>query len=118
MKDFEHQLQVAIINYCKFNRIPVFAIPNGGHRFYSVAVKLKKEGVMPGVADLFIYKPNKNYSGLFVEVKFGKNKQSEHQKEFEKKVLNFGYQYKLVYCLEDFINIWDEYRTDTISIKD
>jgi len=117
MKDFEHQIQVAIVNYCKYNRIPIFAIPNGGHRYYSVAIKLKKEGVVSGVADLFVYQPMNQYSGLFIEVKYEYNKQSENQKVFEKNVKQLGYQYKLVYSLDDFIKVWDEYRTNEISEK-
>lgn len=118
MKQEEHKIQVAIVNYCKYNRIPIFAIPNGGHRYYSVAIKLKKEGVVSGVADLFIYQPNNQFNGLFIEVKYGKNKQSENQKIFEKNVLQFGYQYKLVYSLEEFILIYNEYRTKSLPVKD
>ena len=32
----------------------IFAIPNGGLRFKSQALKLKVEGVVPGIPDLFI----------------------------------------------------------------
>ena len=117
MKQEEHKIQVAIVNYCKYNRIPIFAIPNGGHRYYSVAIKLKKEGVVSGVADLFIYQPNNQYSGLFIEVKYGYNKQSENQKIFEKNVKELGYQYKLVYSLDEFIEVYGEYRTNGIPKK-
>jgi len=115
MKQDEHFLQVAIVNYCKYNQIPIFAIPNGGHRYISVARKLKAEGVMSGVADLFVFCANDHYHGLFIEVKVGYNKQSDTQKDFEKKVLRLGYLYKVVYSLDEFIEIWDEYRINRIS---
>lgn len=117
MKQDEHFLQVAIVNYCKYKGIPIFAIPNGGHRYISVARKLKAEGVMSGVADLFVFCANDHHHGLFIEVKVGYNKQSDTQKEFEKKVLGFKYLYKVVYSLKEFIEIWDEYRINGISEK-
>ncbi len=104
MRDFEHQLQVVLCKYMDYNKIPYFAIPNGGVRNLTTAKKLKAEGVKAGVSDLFIYIPTKNYAGLFVEVKYGKNKQSEYQIDFQKKVEVRGYKYILVYSLQDLVD--------------
>lgn len=38
----------------KFPGVLIYAIPNGGHRAHSVALRLKAEGVVPGVPDLHI----------------------------------------------------------------
>lgn len=38
----------------KFPSVLIYAIPNGGHRAHSVALRLKAEGVVPGVPDLHI----------------------------------------------------------------
>ena len=38
----------------KFPNVLCFHIPNGGRRSIKTAIRLKKEGVVPGVPDLFI----------------------------------------------------------------
>lgn len=104
MKSLEHDLQVVLCKYMDLKKIPYFSIPNGGKRNLITAKKLKAEGVKAGVSDLFIYLPASGYHGLFVEVKYGKNKQQQSQIEFQSKVEKNGYKYILVYSLEDLIN--------------
>ncbi len=65
----EHDQQVAVVDWCDLNGIPVFAIPNGGMRCKRTAAMLKAEGVKAGVPDLFIPLPKGGYAGLFVEMK-------------------------------------------------
>jgi len=52
----EHQHQVGFVNWfrARFPRVLIFAIPNGEKRALSVAKRLKAEGVVRGVPDLFI----------------------------------------------------------------
>lgn len=109
MKDQEHKLQVNICKYLDLIKIPYFAIPNGGQRNIIVASKLKAEGVKKGVADLFIMVGNSKYYGLFIEVKVGKNKQQETQIAFEELATKQEYLYKVVYSLDELINILDIY---------
>jgi hypothetical protein len=47
---------VGFINWFRetFRGVLIFAIPNGDHRAISVARRLKSEGVVKGVPDLFI----------------------------------------------------------------
>lgn len=48
--------QEGFVNWFR-NRFPgvlIYAIPNGGHRAHSVALRLKAEGVVPGVPDLHV----------------------------------------------------------------
>ena len=77
----------------------IFAIPNGGSRNVIEAKKLKATGMMAGVSDLIILHNGKT---LFCELKIEKGIQSEKQKEFETKVSNLGFEYKLIRNLEDF----------------
>lgn len=109
MNQLEHDLQVNICKYLDFKKIPFFAIPNGGQRHIGVARKLKAEGVKAGVADLFVMIPNSKYNGLFIEVKVRPNSQQQTQKDFEKLSINQGYAYKLVYSLDELVELIEIY---------
>lgn len=52
----EHEEQVGFINWFRreFPGVLVFAIPNGGKRSVVTARKLKMEGVIAGIPDMFI----------------------------------------------------------------
>lgn len=87
-----------------------FAIPNGGHRNILVAKKMKDEGVMRGVADLFLMLPRNGCHGLFIEMKKSSGgHQSEEQKEFQKTCLLTGYKYFLARGCKDAMDFLKEY---------
>jgi hypothetical protein len=62
----EHDEQVGFINWfrSKYPDVLIFAIPNGEKRAISVAKRLKAEGVVRGVPDLYV--PTWN---LWIEMK-------------------------------------------------
>ena len=68
----EQQLVVSWfrLQYPKYRLI---SIPNGqmvgGRNKYALVNKYKKEGMFPGVADLFLCAPRNGYSGLWLEMK-------------------------------------------------
>ena len=75
----EHQEQVAFVEWFRrqFPTELIFAIPNGGQRNVIVAKKLKAEGVVRGVPDLYV--PSKK---IWIEMKRQKGGSlSPHQKE-------------------------------------
>ena len=75
----EHQEQVAFVQWFRlqFPKVLIFAIPNGGQRNKIVAAKLKREGTISGVPDL--YSP---YFNLWIEMKRVKGGSlSKNQKE-------------------------------------
>ena len=93
-RDLEHKEQVAVIQWWhlahKAYGLPefaLFAIPNGGARHMLTAVRLKEEGVRPGIPDLFLAcSPGEHsrlvgieYQGMFIEMKVGRNKPTENQ---------------------------------------
>ena len=84
MKITEHQEQVMLINWFRlqYPKYIIFAIPNGGARHIVTAVKLKAEGVLAGVPDLFLMVPKGEWHGMFIEMKAKAGKVSDNQKEF------------------------------------
>jgi hypothetical protein len=89
-------------NYCTKSTKPqhvIFSVPNGGYRTKSEALRLKSTGLLPGVSDLIILKPNKV---VFIELKTASGKQSEKQKEFQDKVTLLGFDYFIVRSLDEF----------------
>jgi hypothetical protein len=95
MKNDEHFEQVAVIEWFRAQypliKGCLFAIPNGGVRNIGTAIKLKKEGVRAGVADLFLMVPKGSKSGLFIEMKAKGGKVQENQAEFLKLADQMGY---------------------------
>jgi hypothetical protein len=85
----EHLEQAEFVQWMKrtYPEHKIFAIPNGGMRSKAVAMKLKVEGVMRGVPDLFI--PSLR---LFVEMKKQKGfTVSPEQQEWIDYLNNVGY---------------------------
>jgi hypothetical protein len=91
----------------------IFAIPNGGkaggkliNGIPEEAIRLKREGLTAGVADLFVMTPFSNESkGLFAECKTKDGRQSEAQIDFEKICLEMGYNYAVFRSVGEFFDI-------------
>lgn len=113
MAQLEHNLQVACVTWFRLRYSPykrlLFAIPNGGLRNLRVAQKLKSEGVLAGVSDIFLMKPNKHFSGLWIEMKVKPNKLTESQIEFGVDAINRGFSFKVCYSIDEFMEIINEY---------
>lgn len=80
----------------------LFAVPNGGSRNAIEAARMKGEGVTAGVADLLLLVPGNGYHGLAIEMKAGKNKQTEKQIEWQKAVEAQGYRYIVCRSFDEF----------------
>ena len=79
----------------------LFHIPNGGSRNMIEAVNLKREGVKKGVPDLFLPVARGKYHGLFIELKWGKNKPSAEQVVWLKALIEQGYAVKVCWGWEE-----------------
>jgi hypothetical protein len=110
MKDLEHQEQCIVIAWAKVweERFPdlalLLAIPNGGNRNIVTAMKLKKEGVRPGVPDLFLPAPKPPYAGLWIEMKAGKGRISKYQKAWHQALRGRGYRVAVCWGAEKAIH--------------
>lgn len=110
-KHEESKLQIACVTWFRLqypNHV-LFAVPNGGFRNGKEAKILKAEGVLAGVPDLFLMFPNHGYMGMFIEMKYGKGKQSPDQVVFQENAERMGYKYILINSLEDFTKIINSY---------
>ena len=87
----------------------MFAVPNGGSRNTREARNLKLQGVMPGVSDLIFLFPGRGYHGLCIEMKFGKGKQTQNQKEWGEAVEKFNYKYIVINNFDDFFKLINWY---------
>lgn len=73
-----------------------FMIPNEGKRSPVLGRLFKRMGMRPGTPDVFIPYPTKTHHGLFIELKYGKNKPSPAQSKFLELLNQQGY--KAVVC--------------------
>lgn len=92
-------------------------IPNEGKRSISNAMALKRAGLRRGAPDVFIPVPNEHYHGLFIEMKYGKNKPTKEQKEYLNAVSNLGYKTAVCYSADKAIKIVTDYLS-TFKRKD
>ena len=110
----EHDLQVQCVNWFRYvypkYACYLMAIPNGGWRNETVAKKLKAEGVVAGVPDLFLAVPKHQFHGLWIEMKNGKaGRVSPEQTKMISLLFEQGYDCRIVRSFEDFENIVTDY---------
>jgi len=111
MNHKESKIQQACVRWFRYVHPTklLFAIPNGGRRNLIEAVRMKAEGVTPGVADLFLMFGNGEHYGLFIEMKQGKGKQTEHQLGFQAYCNANKYKYVVCRSLDEFMNEINNY---------
>jgi len=96
----EHEHQREFVRWWRQSGRPtIFAIPNGGYRGKAQAGKLKAEGVLAGVLDLFC--PAER---LWIEFKTPKGRLSPEQKEFAQAMTDCGYQVMVAYGAADAVS--------------
>ena len=109
----EHTEQVAVIQWYRYQYPKyakcLWAIPNGGVRHIGTAVKLKAEGGLSGISDLFLMIPKSGWHGLFIEMKVKGGKLSDSQKEFMGNATLMGYQAVVCYGFEQAKDAITEY---------
>lgn len=107
--------QINVVSWANWNvnRYPelkwLHHVPNGGSRDKQEAVKLKQMGVKAGVSDLCLPYPKGLYCGLYIEMKFGDNRQQETQKEFLADMAAAGHFVATCYSAEEAIKVIEEY---------
>jgi hypothetical protein len=97
--------QIAAVRWCRDNGIPVFHVPNEARRSYGLARRLKDMGMSPGVPDLCIPVPAHGYHGLFIEMKYGRNKPTESQEKWLSLLSGSGYRTAVCWSSDEAIGI-------------
>lgn len=78
--------------------------------------KRKDMGVRAGFPDFIFLLPNGYYPYLCLELKTKEGRQSDSQKEFQRKVEEVGGKYVVIRTLDDFIKEVNQYIEDTTWI--
>ena len=119
----EDQIQIALIDWMKINKIPVIAIQNEGKRSYSYSRLLKKKGQRKGASDLFIPVPNIIGHGLFVELKAinpltgNYRKPTSEQLVFIEDMIKLGYSAHVANGFDEALEIIRNYLSHCDKIK-
>lgn len=104
----EHEIHLKAWQWVQktYPSLLIFHVPNGENRNVATAVKLKRMGVLPGVADFLIF-----FHGVCVaiELKDGGGKQSAAQEKFQARWTGLGHWYEIARSLEDFQRIVQSY---------
>lgn len=87
-------------------------IPNGGSRNKKEAVKLKRMGVLAGVADLHLPVAHAGYSSLYIEMKYDDGRLLKSQKTFLRLAAAFGNYCAVCYSAADAIKVMQAYLND------
>ncbi len=118
----ESTLQSQCVTWFKaqFPNIIIFAIPNAAKRSFRLAAKMKREGMVSGIPDLFvangcitqncIYPQVLEYYGLFIEMKrTPKDKTTDNQNHYLQKLQDAGYKTAVCHSFEEFVKVTKEY---------
>lgn len=71
--------------------------PNGGARTKAGGAALRRQGVKPGVPDIYVAIPNDGYHGYFIELKSKGAKTTEHQDKMHVNLERNGYKVDICY---------------------
>lgn len=115
----EHDEQVAFFEWAAFManlKWPqldyMFAIPNGGWRAIKTAGWLSAEGVKAGVPDIQLPIASGGFHGLYIEMKFGKNKPTESQEDYIEFLKERGYAVAVCYGFDEAVAVIEWYMNE------
>ena len=109
----EHYMQCAEVRYMRAKHPDLshifFSVPNGTKRTTLQTQWLKEEGLVPGVSDMILLKPNSLHGYLCIENKTPKSKQSPEQVLFQEAVEQNGGKYIIIRSLDEFMKAIEQY---------
>lgn len=109
----EHRLQCSEVSYIRSAHPSLarvfFAVPNGGKRTSAQTSWMHAEGMVNGVSDMILLRPNSLHGYLCIENKTPKGKQRGDQILFQQAVEQNGGLYVIVRSLDQFIQVINQY---------
>jgi len=100
----EHSLQKQVLACLSLSKHAfAFAVPNAGKRSPATAVRMKAEGLVPGIADLCVMLPGGRVGWL--ELKTAKGAQSLAQTQFEDICEVLRHPYAVARSLDEAIRV-------------
>ena len=106
MKRSETTEQINLFNWARRNEafVPelklMYHVPNEGKRKQTTGQILKAAGLKSGVPDVVLPVARKGFAGLYIEMKFGKNKTTVEQEEFMALLKAEGHKTAVAYSFE------------------
>lgn len=82
----------------------LYHVPNGGKRNQAEAARLKKQGVKAGVPDLVLPVARDGFHGLYIEMKWDKNKTTGNQKWWLEQLQEQGYKTAVCYGADEVMD--------------
>lgn len=122
LKRGEDTEQMGVIDWAQWNmgRFPelklLFHVPNGGKRNAREAARFKAMGVKAGVPDLCLPVPMNGFAGLYIEMKYGRNKPTDAQEEWIDALRQQGYKVSVCYGGEEAVRELEEYLQGTRTV--
>lgn len=122
LKRGEDTEQMGVIDWANWNRgrFPelklLFHVPNGGKRSATEAARFKAMGVKAGVPDLCLPAPRGGYAGLYIEMKYGKNKPTDNQKQWIADLQKQGYKVAVCWSEEEATRLLENYLEQSATI--
>lgn len=122
LKRGEDTEQMGVIDWANWNtnRFPelrlLFHVPNGGKRDVKEAARFKAMGVKAGVPDLCLPVACGGYAGLYIEMKYGKNKPTDNQKQWIADLTKQGYKVAVCWSGEEATQILETYLQQSKTI--
>lgn len=114
-RGIEDEHQEAIFQWCAVRQgmYPelklLYHVPNEGKRDKLYAMALKRRGVKAGVPDMCLPVARCGYHGLYIELKVGKNKTTNNQKDWIERLNEQGYLAVVCYGWEAAVDTLDKY---------
>lgn len=111
MRQLERAEQIAVFRWaqaqeCKHPELCLLhAVPNGGKRHIVAGHFMKLSGMKRGIPDIHLPVARHGYCGLWIEMKYGKNKVQEHQGAIIEKLIEYGNSVHVCYNAEDAIKV-------------
>lgn len=111
----EENEQITLFQWAEFAavRYPelelMYHVPNEGKRSVRTGSRLKKAGLKSGVPDIVLPVARGRYIGLYIELKYGKNKVTENQKNWLRALSEQNHYTAVCYGWEQAKDVIEEY---------